>query len=72
MLEITPTGEHWPINEKNIKHFHHFVNKGVNYWFGKDIIKNWVTNKGYGFHDFLKIIVQSKMSRVDKTSVSVS
>lgn len=31
----------FPINKKNHKTFHYFLNKGVDYWFEKDFVGNW-------------------------------
>lgn len=42
--EITPTSGNisFPLHKENLDLFHHFVSKGLDHWFTKDIVDHWV------------------------------
>jgi len=50
-----------PLNPKTLSLFHHFVKKGIKYWFKKDAMHNWLHKHrfgGPGWENFLASVVK--------------
>lgn len=70
LMEITPVSGRYPVNDANLKEFHHFVDmvndKGLGYWFKQDPMTHWTgpTNDTYrGFNDFLRVNVGEDLKK---------
>lgn len=61
LMKIVPTGPDWSLSTKNIRDFEFFVKKGINHWFKKDAMKEWL-GKEYGdlvgWESFLSHVVR--------------
>lgn len=67
LLMITPTVDDYPIHAGIIEEFHHFVKRGVNYWFKEDPMEHWITLSpvaARGFESFLQKEVREDMLKV--------
>lgn len=65
LLEITPKANIFPIHKGNVTEFGHFIDKGIEYWFGNDPMKNWVSlrrGKEVGFGEYLSTSVNKDMN----------
>lgn len=66
IVDIASDTYSYPINRDNIKEFHWFVRKGVNYWFKHDPFKHWITlpeGHGKGWESFLSGTVRDDMDK---------
>ena len=60
----------YPLNATTIKEFHHFVKKGLKYWFKNDPMQHWVKHPDkeivenrYGWESFATNTVRVDMNK---------
>jgi len=63
LVEIASDNDHFPINERTVKEFHHFVKKGIDHYFKKDPMEHWIDIEGHGegIENFLMGTVRDDM-----------
>ena len=74
IVDIAADVYSYPINRDNVKEFHWFVKKGVNYWFKHDPFQHWITlpeGHGCGWEKFLTTKVRDDMEKSKETAAAL-
>lgn len=72
LMDILPESSiNIPLGSANIKYFHHFISKGMKYWFKEDPMKHWVKiatkGRGPGWESYLAKTVAKDMNPISAT-----